>query len=105
MGPRGRGAEFGLPADRRIRGSVAAAVLEVSALYAPSGAPAGHAPAGLERRGHLRCRICVCGTLEGFAQALMKLRDIADRLGCRLEGDGELDIAGVAGMEHAGPGD
>ena len=35
---------------------------------------------------------------------LMKLSDIADRLGCRLEGDGELDIAGVAGMEHAGPG-
>ena len=25
-------------------------------------------------------------------------------LGCRLEGDGELEITGVAGMEHAGPG-
>src|SRR5579872_1214482 len=34
----------------------------------------------------------------------MKLSEIADRLGCRLEGDGELEIAGVAGMEHAGPG-
>jgi len=34
----------------------------------------------------------------------MKLLDIADRLGCRLEGDGELEISGVAGMEHAGPG-
>ncbi len=34
----------------------------------------------------------------------MKLREIADRLGCRVEGDGELEIAGVAGMEHAGPG-
>ena len=34
----------------------------------------------------------------------MKLREIADRLGCRLEGDGELEIAGVAGMENAGPG-
>jgi UDP-3-O-[3-hydroxymyristoyl] glucosamine N-acyltransferase len=34
----------------------------------------------------------------------MKLRDIAGRLGCRLVGDGELEIAGVAGMEHAGPG-
>jgi UDP-3-O-[3-hydroxymyristoyl] glucosamine N-acyltransferase len=34
----------------------------------------------------------------------MKLRDIAGRLGCHLVGDGELEIAGVAGMEHAGPG-
>jgi UDP-3-O-[3-hydroxymyristoyl] glucosamine N-acyltransferase len=33
----------------------------------------------------------------------MKLREIADRLGCRLEGDGELEIAGVAGLENAGP--
>ncbi|MGB7719853.1 MAG: LpxD N-terminal domain-containing protein, partial [Bryobacteraceae bacterium] len=33
----------------------------------------------------------------------MKLREIAERLGCRLEGDGELEIAGVAGMETAGP--
>src|SRR5438309_4292444 len=34
----------------------------------------------------------------------MKLGDIAAALGCRLEGDGELEIRGVAGMEHAGPG-
>jgi len=34
----------------------------------------------------------------------MKLHEIAARLGCRLEGDGDLEIAGVAGMEHAGPG-
>ncbi len=34
----------------------------------------------------------------------MKLNDIAARLGCRLEGDGEIEISGVAGMEHAGPG-
>src|SRR5436190_16485327 len=34
----------------------------------------------------------------------MKLRKIADALGCRLEGDGELEISGVAGMDHAGPG-
>jgi UDP-3-O-[3-hydroxymyristoyl] glucosamine N-acyltransferase len=34
----------------------------------------------------------------------MKLRAIADALGCRLEGDGELEISGVAGMGHAGPG-
>src|SRR5690242_19854770 len=33
----------------------------------------------------------------------MKLREIAGALGCRLEGDGDLEIAGVAGMEHAGP--
>jgi UDP-3-O-[3-hydroxymyristoyl] glucosamine N-acyltransferase len=35
----------------------------------------------------------------------MKLREIADALGCRLEGDGNLEISGVAGMEHAGAGD
>ena len=34
----------------------------------------------------------------------MKLREIAGRLGCCLEGDGDLEISGVAGMEHAGPG-
>jgi UDP-3-O-[3-hydroxymyristoyl] glucosamine N-acyltransferase len=34
----------------------------------------------------------------------MKLREIAAALGCRLEGDGELDISGVVGMEHAEPG-
>jgi UDP-3-O-[3-hydroxymyristoyl] glucosamine N-acyltransferase len=33
----------------------------------------------------------------------MELRDIARALGCRLEGNGELEISGVAGMEHAGP--
>jgi UDP-3-O-[3-hydroxymyristoyl] glucosamine N-acyltransferase len=31
------------------------------------------------------------------------LREIADALGCRLEGNAELEINGVAGMEHAGP--
>ena len=35
----------------------------------------------------------------------MKLRDLADRLHCRLEGDGGIDIVRVAGLEHAGPGD
>ena len=34
----------------------------------------------------------------------MRLSDIAGRLGCRLAGDGELEISGVAGMEHAVPG-
>lgn len=34
----------------------------------------------------------------------MKLRELAGRLGCELQGDGEIEIAGVAGMDHAGPG-
>ena len=34
----------------------------------------------------------------------MELREIAERLGCRLVGEGSLEITGVAGMEHAGPG-
>ena len=36
---------------------------------------------------------------------LVKLRDLAERLHCRLEGDGDLDITRVAGLEQAGPGD
>jgi UDP-3-O-[3-hydroxymyristoyl] glucosamine N-acyltransferase len=35
----------------------------------------------------------------------LKLQDIAERLGCRLEGDGTTDIRRVAGIEHAQPGD
>ncbi len=35
----------------------------------------------------------------------MTLRDIAERLGCRLDGDGTLEIHGVAGIEQARPGD
>src|SRR5690348_5935131 len=34
----------------------------------------------------------------------MKLQQIAEALGCRLEGDGNLEISGVSGMEQAGPG-
>jgi len=34
----------------------------------------------------------------------MRLGEIAAALGCRLQGDGDLEISGVAGMEHAGPG-
>jgi UDP-3-O-[3-hydroxymyristoyl] glucosamine N-acyltransferase len=34
----------------------------------------------------------------------MKLREIASALGRHVEGDGELEITGVSGMEHAGPG-
>ena len=35
----------------------------------------------------------------------MKLRDIADRLQCRLEGDGDVDIVRVAAVHKAEPGD
>jgi UDP-3-O-[3-hydroxymyristoyl] glucosamine N-acyltransferase len=35
----------------------------------------------------------------------MELREIASTLGCRLEGDGSLEITGVAGMEQATPGE
>jgi len=35
----------------------------------------------------------------------LKLRDIADRLQCRLEGDGEVDIVRVASIRSAQPGD
>jgi UDP-3-O-[3-hydroxymyristoyl] glucosamine N-acyltransferase len=35
----------------------------------------------------------------------VKLRDLAARLECRLEGDGDLEIQQVAGIEQAGPGD
>jgi UDP-3-O-[3-hydroxymyristoyl] glucosamine N-acyltransferase len=34
----------------------------------------------------------------------MKLRELAAALDCRLEGDGEIEITGVLGMEQAGPG-
>ncbi|MEK7995703.1 MAG: LpxD N-terminal domain-containing protein, partial [Planctomycetota bacterium] len=32
----------------------------------------------------------------------MKLRQIAETLGCQLAGGGEIEITGVAGVEHAG---
>ncbi|MPZ17469.1 MAG: UDP-3-O-(3-hydroxymyristoyl)glucosamine N-acyltransferase [Luteitalea sp.] len=35
----------------------------------------------------------------------MKLRDLAERLQCRLEGDGTLEVTRVAGIEDTGPGD
>jgi UDP-3-O-[3-hydroxymyristoyl] glucosamine N-acyltransferase len=35
----------------------------------------------------------------------LKLQDIAARLECRLEGDGTIEIRGVAAIEDAGPGD
>jgi len=35
----------------------------------------------------------------------LKLRELAERLDCRLEGDGDVDIRRVAGIEHAEAGD
>jgi len=35
----------------------------------------------------------------------VKLRELAGRLGCELRGDGDVEVAGVAGIEQAGPGD
>ncbi|MDP1572543.1 MAG: UDP-3-O-(3-hydroxymyristoyl)glucosamine N-acyltransferase [Vicinamibacterales bacterium] len=35
----------------------------------------------------------------------MTLQELASRLGCRLEGDGRLEVDRVAGLEQAGPGD
>jgi UDP-3-O-[3-hydroxymyristoyl] glucosamine N-acyltransferase len=35
----------------------------------------------------------------------VRLRDLADRLECRLEGDGDIEITSVAGIEDARPGD
>ena len=34
---------------------------------------------------------------------MMRVSELASRLGCAVHGDGELEITGVAGMEHAGP--
>lgn len=36
---------------------------------------------------------------------MMKLGTIAEQLGCVLDGDPQIEITGVAGMEHAGPGE
>lgn len=41
----------------------------------------------------------------GHILSTLKLRDIAERLQCRLEGDGEIEIHRVNGIEDAGPGD
>jgi UDP-3-O-[3-hydroxymyristoyl] glucosamine N-acyltransferase len=35
----------------------------------------------------------------------MKLAELAERLGCRLEGDANVEVHGVAGIEKAGPGE
>jgi UDP-3-O-[3-hydroxymyristoyl] glucosamine N-acyltransferase len=35
----------------------------------------------------------------------VKLKHVADHLGCRLEGDGDIEVSRLAGLTHAGPGD
>jgi len=35
----------------------------------------------------------------------VKLAELAERLGCELRGDGEIEVTGVASLEQAGPGD
>jgi UDP-3-O-[3-hydroxymyristoyl] glucosamine N-acyltransferase len=35
----------------------------------------------------------------------LKLSELAERLGCRVEGDGSIEIVRVAGIQHARPGD
>jgi UDP-3-O-[3-hydroxymyristoyl] glucosamine N-acyltransferase len=37
--------------------------------------------------------------------ARVKLKHLADHLGCRLEGDGDIEVSRLAGLTHAGPGD
>lgn len=39
------------------------------------------------------------------APVVVTLRTLAEQLGCRLDGDGDIEITGVAGLETAGPGE
>ncbi len=40
-----------------------------------------------------------------YTRAVLTLADLAERLGCRLEGDGTIEITRVAGIEDAEPGE
>jgi len=40
-----------------------------------------------------------------YTRRAVTLADLARHLGCRLEGDGDLEVTRVAGLEDAGPGD
>jgi UDP-3-O-[3-hydroxymyristoyl] glucosamine N-acyltransferase len=55
---------------------------------------------------HLTAHLQACGRRKaaGILQAL-KLKEIAERLECQLEGDGEVEIRRVAGIERAERGD
>jgi UDP-3-O-[3-hydroxymyristoyl] glucosamine N-acyltransferase len=43
--------------------------------------------------------------VSGYILAALTLKELAERLDCRLEGDGATEITGVAGLERAQPGD
>src|SRR6202051_2033285 len=43
--------------------------------------------------------------VPNLTEGLMKLGEIAARLSCEIEGDGSAEIHGVAGIEHAKPGE
>src|SRR5262245_317645 len=45
------------------------------------------------------------GMCDDISHPPLKLSEIAQKLGCRLEGDGSADIRRVTGIEHAEPGD
>lgn len=45
------------------------------------------------------------GFPAGAILTALTLHELAERIGCRLEGDGDLQITGVAGIEQAGPGE
>jgi len=40
-----------------------------------------------------------------YTRAAVTLSELARRLGCRLDGDGSIDVVRVAGLDEAGPGD
>ena len=79
----------GGPADGRARG----AIQEVASR-------AGSRPAAA-----LRGADAAAAMSAGVTIPHVKLRDLAARLDCRLDGDGDVEISGVAGIHEAGPGD
>src|ERR1035438_9802464 len=59
---------------------------------------------GWSAHGDILCYLRYAGGCRFYETGFMKLRQIAEALGCLLAGDGELEILGVAGMEHASAG-
>src|SRR5581483_3366235 len=56
----------------------------------------------------LGCGVRICNSILASSRPdflTLKLRELADRLHCRLEGDGDVEIRRVAGIERAEPGD
>ena len=110
------GALGGGVADRGQRPSDRAAARDCTRACRSRAARPGRCPAPASRapgeflRTHRRAafprllRRCRAGNREILTDAL-KLTDIAARIECRLEGDPDLEIAGVAGIDEAGPGD